>query len=130
MAILFAPASFRCIRGTRWEDAVILTDQVTGLPVDLTGIVGITMRLRRSMTGPIVAELSMAAGTLLVLDAAAGKVGIRCNTAFMLTLPENGHRKARYLYDSVIERTAGDYEPATKGRVTVDPQLTRAYGTT
>jgi hypothetical protein len=130
MAVLFAPASFRFVRGTRWDDSVTLTDKAPGLAVDLTTIVGITMRLRRTYSGPIIAELSVAAGTLVVLDAAAGKIAIRCDSAFTYALPENGHRKARYLYDAIIERVAGDYEPAIKGRVTAEPQITYPQGTT
>ena len=130
MAILFGPASFTLVRGTRWDDDVTLTDKKTGLPVNLVGIVGITMRVRKTIDSTIAAQLSMAAGTIVLVNPAAGVIGIRCNSAFTLTFPANGNRKAKYVYDAVIERTAGEYEPGISGKVTVVPTVTRAQGIT
>lgn len=128
MAIRFGKASFSFVRGTKWDDDVILTDQVTGLAINLTGITGMTMRIRKTISSAILLELSSANGRLVVVDAVAGRIGIRVLSAITLTLPENSFRKAKYVYDAIIQRTALEYEPAVGGKVTVLPQVTRVPG--
>jgi hypothetical protein len=130
MAILFGSAQFTVVRGTRWEEDITLTDQVTGDPVDLTGIEGILMRVRESIDDDITLELSVDNGFLVVLSAAAGQLGIRVPSADMLDFPENDHQRARYVYDAVIERTADEYEAAISGTISVLPQVTRPWGAT
>lgn len=131
MAIIFANASFRTVRGTRWDDDVQVVDKDTLAPVDLTGITGIVMRLRKTIGSPILMELSTVAGTLVIVDAALGKVGIRVDSLKSRTdFPENNHVKAKYLYDAIIERTPGEYEAAITGKVTVLPQITRPWAAT
>lgn len=137
MAIIFAtetsaglPITFTLVRGTRWEDDFQLVDQVTGNPVDLTGIVGLMIRTRRSPGSAILLEMSVDDGRLVMVDAATGRVGIRVDSETTRLFPENGHRKAKYVYDAVIERSAGEYEPAISGKITVLPQVTRPWGTT
>jgi len=131
VAIVFAPiASIRVVRGTKWTDDVQLVDQATGNPVDLTGITSLVMRIRRSINTPILLELSMANGRLVVVNALTGLIGFRVNSAGTLLLPENSNRKAKYLYDAVIERSAGEYEPAVSGKLTVLPSITRPWGAT
>lgn len=131
MAIVFANANFRTVRGTRWDDDVTVIDKDTQMPVDLTGITGITMRVREWIDGPILMDLSTVAGTLVVLDALAGKLGIRVGSLKSRTdFPENDHVRARYVYDAVIERTPGEYEAAITGKVNVLPQITRPWANT
>lgn len=137
MAIIFAPvASIRIVRGTRWEDNLQLVDEASQDPIGLVGIAGLLMRVRRTIGSPILLELSLAgsgldsAGRLVLVDAVTGLVGFRVDSATTLTLPENSHRKAKYVYDAVIERTPGEYEAGAKGSLVVLPQITRPWGTT
>ena len=135
MAILFAretsagaPLNFSFVRGARWDDDFQLVDQVTGDPIDLTGITRILMRVRtRINASTVLFELSneVGNGRLVITNAATGSVGIRVNSADSNTFPANGHRKAKYVYDAVIERTVGEYEPAIGGKVAVLPQTSR-----
>ncbi len=129
MAILFGRAQFTVVRGTRWSDDVTITDRSTGDPVDLTGVIGITMRIREAIDDDITLELSIGNGRLAVVDP-AGVLGIRVLSADMLDFPENDHQRSRYVYDAVIERTAGEYEAAINGTVVVLPQVTRPWGAT
>lgn len=132
MSILFGKQTFTLVRGASWTDDIILTNQETGVVVDLTGIVSLKMRVREFADSPILLELSTAPGNerLVVVDAAAGRVGFRLTTADTLLLPENGHYRAVYLYDALIERTAGEWEPAVGGKIIVLPTITRPSGTT
>lgn len=130
MAIRFAKANFSLVRGTKWEDDVILEDSVTGLAVNLTGITGMLMRIRKTISSAILLELSVSNGRLIVVDAVAGRIGFRVLSAITLTLPENSFKRAKYVYDAIIQRTALEYEPAVGGKVTVLPQVTRAQGST
>lgn len=130
MAIVFARASFRVVHATLWNDDVQVVDKDTGVPVDLTGIAGIVMRMRSHIDGPIVLELSQANGRIVVLNAIEGRIGIRVPTAVMQGLPLNKNRRATYVYDALIERTADEYEAGIAGKVTVLPQVTRPYLTT
>lgn len=137
MAIVFAPVSgIRIVRGTTWRDDVQLVDADTQAPVNLIGVLGLLMRVRATISGPILLELSLAssglpsAGRLEIVDPNEGLIGFRVDSATTLTLPENDHRRAKYRYDAVIERTAGEYEAAISGKLTVLPQYTRPWGTT
>lgn len=129
MAILFGSASFRMVRGTRWDDDIVLTDEATGDAVDLTGVERVLMRIRASTNSTsVLLELSteLANGRLVILDAAAGRVGIRVNSQTTHdSFPANNNRKAKYVYDALIERTTDEYEPAVGGKVTVLPQISR-----
>lgn len=131
MAIVFASVpAIRIVRGTKWEDDLTLVDKASGDPVNLVGITGLMMRIRRSIASPILLELSLANSMLVLVEASEGRIGFRVPSATTLTLPENGHRKAKYGYDMVIERAAGEYEPAVNGKLSVLPQFTRPWGTT
>lgn len=131
MGIIFASLdTINIVRGTRWNDNVTLVDQATGEPVDLTGIEDMVMRLRRGINAPINLEMSISNERLVLVDAAAGSIGLRVPSAVTLTLPELGNRKAKYLYDAVIERTPGEYEAAIKGKISVQPSVTRPWGVT
>jgi hypothetical protein len=137
MAIIFAtetsaglPIAFTLVRGTRWEDDFQLVDQVSGNPVDLTGIVGLMIRVRKNPGSAILLELSVANTLLVVTNPVTGSVGIRVDSETTRDFPENGHRKAKYLYDAVIERSAGEYEPAISGKIVVLPQITRPWAVT
>lgn len=133
MSILFAtqtaagePIVFKFVRGTPWSDDFQLVEQATSEPIDLTGIEGLLMRVRtRTGASTVVYELSTANDTLVVNDAATGMVGIRLNSAQTNTFPANGHRKGKYVYDVLIERTPGEFEPAIGGKITVLPQVSR-----
>lgn len=125
MSYTFAPASFKLVRGTGWKDRFTLLDKDSGLPVNLSGIVRLIMRVRSYINGPIIAELTTTGNQLLLIDALNGVVEINCNTAFTLTFPANENMKTTYVYDSLIERTVNEYEPATGGKVVVLPQITR-----
>jgi hypothetical protein len=137
MAIIFAtetsiglPITFTLVRGTRWEDDFQLVDQISGDPIDLTGITGLMIRVRKTPGSPILLEMSVDNAMLVVTDAVTGSVGIRVDSETTRTFPENGHRKAKYLYDAVIERAAGEYEPAISGKIVVLPQITRPWAAT
>lgn len=130
MAILFGRAFFTVVRGTRWDDDVTLTDQVTGLPVDLVGITALMLRIREDIAdAEHILELTLGNG-LVIVDGPTGRIGIRVDSDTTRTFPENDHEKARYVYDAVIERTAGEYEPAIGGLVYVLPQITRPWEAT
>lgn len=128
MGIVFAPVKpIRFVRGTRWTDEVQLVDQETGQPVNLAGITGLVLWVRRSINAPILLELSVDNG-LTLLNPTSGLIGIDVVSTRTLELPENGNRKAKYVYDAVIER-AGEYEPAVAGKLTVLPSITRPWET-
>lgn len=125
MAIVFANRSFRLVRGTRWDDDTILQDEDTGAAIDLSGIADMVMRIRAGVNSVALLELSITNGLLVIVDAAAGRFGIRVNSETTHSLPAANNARAKYLYDVVIERTSGEYEAAIRGKVTVLPQITR-----
>lgn len=137
MAVIFAtetsagdPINFTLVRGTEWDDDVQLVDQTTGTAIDLTAVTGLWMRIRLTATSSILLELSLANGLLVLTNAAQGRVGIRVNSDDTRTFPENRHKKAKYLYDLVLERTAGEYEAGISGKIIVLPQITRPWAAT
>lgn len=131
MAIVFARIpTIRIVRGTAWSDDVELVDKDTQAPINLTGINGLMMRVRASINGPILLELSLDNAKLVIVDPADGKIGIRLSSADTLSLPEKSNRRVRYIYDMVIERSVGEYEPAVTGKLAVLPSITRPWGTT
>lgn len=133
MAFLFASKdadgksiAFSLVRGTEWQDDVQIVDQASGDPVDLTGIASMMMRIREDIaSADHLMELSIANGRLVLVDAAAGKVGIRVTSEQTLEFPQNDNAKAKYVSDIVIERTSGRYEPGVAAKVKVLPQVTR-----
>lgn len=130
MAILFAPvAPIRLVRGTLWTDELQVLEQETGDPVNLAGIEGLLMRVRRSISAPILLELALEDGLELV-NATSGLLRFNVPSARTLTLPENGNRKAKYVYDAVIERTPNEYEAAIAGKLVVLPCITRPWAAT
>lgn len=131
MAILFGSARFTLVRGTRWTDDVVLTDSVTQGPIDLTGLVGAIMRVREAADDTAhLLELSVANGMLVIVDATGGTIGIRVPSAVTRTFPENSNESALYVYDVVLERSAGEYEAAVAGKINVRPQITRPWAAT
>lgn len=131
MAVVFAPIpSIRIVRGTYWSDDVQLVDKASGDPINLTGILDLTARIRQSINGEILLSMELADTRLVLVNAAQGRIGFRCPSAVTLLLPENENRKAKYVYDVVIERTAGEYEPAITGKLTVTASITRPWGVT
>lgn len=130
MAILFASTNLRMVRGNAWTDDIALVKAADSTPVDLTGIIALHMRVREDPAGAALLTLSTTDGTLLIgSPATAGTFGVRVDSATTRTLPANGHEVAVYVYDVVIERTAGEYEAATGGVLIVDPQITRPWET-
>ena len=126
MGIVFAQVRpMRFVRGTRWTDEVQLVDQETRQPVNLAGITALVLCIRRSINAPVLLQLSIDDG-LTLLNPTSGLIGIDVGSARTLTLPENGNRKAKYVYDALIER-AGEYEPAVAGKLTVLPSNTRPW---
>lgn len=130
MSFLFARAPMKVVRGTRWDDVVTLVDQDTQLPIDLTGITGLHMRVREEYTSEMLLDLGTDTNELLVTDAAGGEFRIQVPSAGTLAFPEADHEVATYVYDVIVERTPGEYEPAVNGPVIVFPQVTRPWGTT
>lgn len=133
MSVSFAPLSKSVVRGMTWDDLTTLRDD-DGLPVDLTGIADLVMRVRtRINTTAMLMELSITNGRLIVTDAPNGKFQILVIANDTRDLfPENGHRKAVYVYDGTIIRTHGppeEREPAIGGKVRVKPQITRTWET-
>lgn len=132
MAIIFATQTstgagiaFKIVRGTRWQDTIVLSDQLTGNPVDLTGVTGIVMRVRKTMRSTVLLELSVANGRLTVTDAPNGTIAIDVSSTDTNTLPTNNYRRARYLFDMEIQRSASEYEAAISGKLVVLPSVTR-----
>lgn len=131
MAIVFAPVStITIVRGTDWVDDVSLVNEADQTPVDLTGALGLWMRIRETPADPVLLDLSLADGRIVLLDAANGSIGFRVMTADTLALPENDHERASYGFDLVIEREVGRYEAGVRGRINVDPQYARPWETT
>lgn len=130
MAILFATTNLRIVRGNAWSDDVALVKASDSTPVDLADIVALHMRVREEPSGPALLTLSTTDNTLIIgAPATGGTFGVRVDSATTRTLPDNGHEVAVYVYDVVIERTAGEYEAATGGVLIVDPQITRPWET-
>lgn len=127
MSVRFAKLNLRCVRGCRWDDDITLVSQTTEEPVSLADIADLHLVAREEYNGPELFRLSLGAGNLVVVDAAAGTFGIRAIEAKTLEFPENDHEQARYVYDTVIERTAGAYEPGVAGAITVDPVSARVW---
>lgn len=125
MAILFALAPLKMVRGTYWFHDTTIVDAVSGLPVDLSGIAGMLLRVREDATSPVLLELSLANTTLIIVNALNGIVGIRASSALTNTLPTNDHQLAAYSYDAVIERTPNEYEAALSGILLAHPQISR-----
>lgn len=112
------------VRATTWNHDITLVDSETGDPVDLSGIVGVLMRVREEYASPVLLELATPT-TLVIVDAINGVLGIRAGSALTNTLPENSFEPGVYLYDALIERTPDEYEPAVGGVLVVLPQVTR-----
>lgn len=127
MAIIFAkPDPFKIVRGTRWTDSFQLVDDATSVPIDLTGITDIVMRIRKSInSATILLELSITNTHLTLTDAATGLVSIDVLSAVTNTFPANNNKRAGYVTDAVIERSAGEYEPAISTKVVVYPSVSR-----
>ncbi|WP_202841980.1 hypothetical protein [Luteimonas saliphila] len=129
MGIVFAKVpTVRIVRGTRWQDQVQLTDENTGEPVDLAGIVSLVMCIREQVDSPILLQLEVGSG-LAIANPGLGLIDIDVSSADTLSFPENGHQRWKYSFDALIERTAGEYEAAFAGRVTVLPSITRTWDT-
>lgn len=131
MSYTFAPSSLRIVRGTTWVENLQLTDD-TGAPVSLVGVVDIIMRIRERIdSATVLLELSIATSgsedRIAVTDAALGKIAILVDAVDTNTLPRNGDRKAKYVYDAIIDRGGAPQvlEPAFKGKLSVLPQVTR-----
>ncbi|MCX7041113.1 MAG: hypothetical protein NT117_00170 [Gammaproteobacteria bacterium] len=128
MSLSFATSQLRMIRGLTWADQVQLVNKTTLVPIDLTGVVGATMRIRlRRNTATALLELSTTNGRLTIEPGTDGLITVDVSAEDTLELPINNHKKARYVYDVVLDR-GGDpqvLEPATGGKVTVNPQTTR-----
>jgi hypothetical protein len=127
MSILFAPLSFRLVRGTTWLESITFTEQATGLPVNLVDC-EITMRVREEIEDEeVIIELSTADGTMTIVDAPNGRVDIRVEADDTLAFPTADHQKAVYVSDSIIDRAGppAQREPGASGKVSVLPQVTR-----
>ena len=127
MAIVFAPVKpIRLVRGTRWQDQVQLVDKETGDPVDLTGITALILTIRQRIDGPAIMELDLDGG-LAIANALLGLVDIDVSSDDTLQFPESSLRRAKYVYDAMIERAPGWREPAFAGKLTVLPSITRPW---
>ena len=128
MSLSFATSQLRIVRGLTWADELQLINAVTKVPINLTGVVGATMRirLRRNMATALL-ELSTTNGRLTIEPGTAGLISLDVSATDTLNLPRNSDKKARYVYDVVLDRGGVPQvlEPATSGKVTVNPQVTR-----
>jgi hypothetical protein len=120
---------FTVIRGCRWQDRVLVTDQATGEPVDLTGVLDIVMALRKKIGGPIVDTLSMSNARITLADPAGGEFDIDVSSVDTQALPANNFKRTRYFTDALIQRSANEWEPAIAGKVRVDSSITRPLDT-
>jgi hypothetical protein len=126
MAILFAPVSLTLVRGTTWLQTIVMTDQETGDPVDLTDC-EITLRIREYIDSEDVIMELTTADQLTISDAAGGEVELRVEAPDTLDFPTNNYLKAKYVYDAIIDRAGppAQREAGISGKVTVLPQVTR-----
>lgn len=127
MSLKFAPSRFDIVRGTTWNDVFQLVDDLAQ-PISLVGIAGLTMRVREENNSTaVLLEASTANGRLTVTNAASGIVAITVSAADTLALPINDHYRASYVYDAVVDRGGVPrvIEPCLKGKLKVDPQVTR-----
>lgn len=131
MAIIFATQTsdgsaitLKWVRGTRAQDTLNLSDQQTGNPVDLSGVNAILLRVRKTINSAVLLELSLGSG-LTVSDAVNGVIDIDVASATTNTLPANNNKRARYLFDMEIERSAGEWEAAVSGKLIVLPSVSR-----
>jgi hypothetical protein len=130
MGLVFAQVKpVRLVRGTRWQDQVQLVDENSGDPIDLEGIESLVMTVREEINGPVILQLDLDDG-LAVADAEQGLVNIDVSSARTLEFPENDNARAKYVFDALIEREAGEFEPAFAGKVTVLPSNTRPWAAT
>lgn len=116
------------VRGATWLDTVQLVDETSGEPVSLVGVTAITMRVRQYVQAPdVLLELSLVNQRLAITDAGEGLIGIAVTAVDTLEVPRNGDEREKYPFDAVLSR-GGDpevIEPAFRGKLTVDPQITR-----
>ena len=128
MSLQFARAALTMVRGLTWNDQVQLVNADTQVPVDLSGVVDATMRIRRRInSAAVLLELSTTDGRLTIEPGTDGLITIQVDADDTLDFPINSHRRARYVYDVVLDRggTPKVLDPATGGKVTVNPQVTR-----
>lgn len=129
MAVVFAtrtsdgaPLTFRIERGTLWQDVITLAEETTGAAVDLTGVTSVLMRVRAYRgASAVLLELSTTNGRLEVTDAEAGEITIEVSSADTNTFPApvGGKKRAKYVYDLMIERSADEWEAGISGKLTV-----------
>lgn len=127
MALQFAPVSLSCIYGMTWKQEVVLTDKLTGAPIDLTGCT-LLIRIRDSLqSNDALIELSTADSTLDILEPLAGKFQIDVAKEAMQALTDPRPRKYRkYVYDMTIIRGT-THEPGIAGKFRLSAQVTRAW---
>jgi hypothetical protein len=127
MGVVFASVKpIRIVRGTRWQDQVQLVDENTGDPVDLSGITSLRMCVRSDINGPVILELAVGTG-LAIANPLLGLVDIDVSSEETLSFPAANNGRAKYVFDALIERAAGEFEPAFAGKVTVLPSITRPW---
>lgn len=127
MSLIFAPSRFKMVRGATWADEVRITDDLN-VPINLTGATEIVMRIRREPDSRLfLLELTLANGRITIVNAALGEIAILVSAAATLALPKAAHEVEQYVYDAVIDRggTPKVIEPAFRGWITVEPQVTR-----
>lgn len=129
MALQFARVSLSCIYGMTWKQDVVLTDKLTGDPVDLTGC-DLLIRIRENLQSEdALIELSStgASPTLVITNALSGAFQITVSKEAMQALPDPRPRKYRkYVYDMTIIRGA-THEPGIAGKFRHSAQITRAW---
>jgi hypothetical protein len=108
---------FQVANNADWEDQFTLTD-INGAAINLTGA-SFEMDIR-SVGGVQLAQLDTAAGTMPILDATAGKFGVKVAAATMA-----GLAPGIYYLDCVLSETS----PARKlrlfeGRVLIEKGIT------
>ena len=127
MGILFGTLRLQMVRGATWTDTIAITDSL-GVPVNLTGVTGITMRIRSTIDATTsLLELSIANGRIAIANAAGGIITLSVSASATLGLPVASHEIEQYVFDAVLDRGGSPQviEPAFSGYVTVYPQVTR-----
>ena len=127
MSIRFAKVNRRCVRGMPWEQDINLFDADDDTPISLASVTDAFLVVREEYNTAELLRLSIGEGTLTLVNAANGVLGVRGTHDDTLLFPTNDHEQARYVYDIVLERGAGNYEPACNGSVTVDPVSSRVW---
>lgn len=119
--------NFKVYQGSTWEYRLVLTNEATNTPFDLTGFEA-RMQLREEISSTeSVLDLTTANSRLIVSNALAGELRLLVSAADTALLPLGGEKKT-YVYDIEVFRPlpAPEYvRRVFEGKVECFPEVTR-----